>query len=145
MKFKMSNNNGFSLIELMVVVAIIGILASVGIPKYQVFKAKAVQSEAKSTLASIYTLQQAYFNDNDEYAGTKMENLGFQPPSNAKYNYTIKGASDFEAKAVYKPTAKLASCGATGDTWTINQDKCLINPTQGLKGCSGVKAQDKCN
>ena len=62
-------NRWVLLIELMVVVAIIGILSAVGIPKYQTFKAKAIQAEAKSTLSSIYTLQQAYFNDNDEYAG----------------------------------------------------------------------------
>ena len=140
MKFKMSNNNGFSLIELMVVVAIIGILASVGIPKYQVFKAKAVQSEAKATLASIYTLQQAYFNDNDQYAGDKIEVLGFKTPSQSKYTYTTLGTNDFKARAVYSPNnkknLKIASCSKnTGDEWTIDQDKELINSKKGLTGC----------
>ena len=144
MKFKMSNNNGFSLIELMVVVAIIGILASVGIPKYQVFKAKAVQSEAKATLASIYTLQQAYFNDNDEYAafdkaeGKSGKNgLGFKRTGQSKYLYSSGGGNDFTAKAeYYKASGKIASCSTkTGDVWEINQDKDLVNSKKGLQGC----------
>ncbi len=59
---------GLSLIELMIVVAIIGILAAVAIPKFQFFMAKARQTEVKTNLNHIYTLQTSYFADNDSYA-----------------------------------------------------------------------------
>lgn len=46
-----SNSEGFTLVELMIVVAIIGVLAAVAIPNYQKFQAKARQSEAKRSEA----------------------------------------------------------------------------------------------
>ena len=54
------NQRGFSLIELMVVVAIIGILAMVAVPNYQRFQRRAMQTEATTTLATIYTSQKAF-------------------------------------------------------------------------------------
>ena len=68
-KFRpLRGSEGFTLIELMVVVAIIGVLAAVALPQFNTYRAKAKSSEAKLTLASTYTALQAFFLEKDTYA-----------------------------------------------------------------------------
>jgi prepilin-type N-terminal cleavage/methylation domain-containing protein len=146
---KFAAKKGFSLIELMVVVAIIGILSVVGVPKYQAFKAKAVTSEATSALAQIYTVQQAYYMDKDAYAvmtnalftATDATNLlGFVVPAKSKYTFDSASATPdvFVATATYKtPAQKLASCSTNkSDVRTMDQNKTLAVTTDGLAGCN---------
>lgn len=64
---KVHKEAGFSLVELMIVVGIIGLLATLAIPRFQQFQAKAKMAEAKTTLSHIYTLQEAYHLDNNVY------------------------------------------------------------------------------
>ena len=65
--FYRAKNKGFSLIELMIVVGIIGILATFAIPRFERFQAKARMAEAKTSLQNIYTLQESYRLETNEY------------------------------------------------------------------------------
>ena len=61
---------GFSIIELLVVVAIIGILAAVGIPLYQGYVETTKKTNALNNLSSIYVTQEEYKADNNKYYST---------------------------------------------------------------------------
>ena len=150
----MKNKKGFTLIELMIVVAIIGILAALAIPDFMKMLAKSKQSEAKSNLGAIFTGQVAYFGEQNEY-GSTFPQISWAPEGQNLYSYFINvgaectvGHADqdcFSArKGVVCPkntvSVPLSSqtafiVGATGnvdnddlcDEWSINETKILNN------------------
>lgn len=84
MKKLLSNPNGFTLVELMVVVAIIGILSAVAVPNFKKYQAKSKQSEAKIQLAALYSTQITAQSDYDAY-GTCLVQLGYDIPPKGYY------------------------------------------------------------
>ncbi len=88
---KISSRAGFTLIELMVVVAIIGILASIAVPQYRKFQAKARQSEASITLGAIKSLESTQLAANSSYSSC-LGQIGFSREStnaNARVYYAV--------------------------------------------------------
>jgi type IV pilus assembly protein PilA len=75
---KTNTKAGFSLVELMVVVAIIGILATIAVPNFQKFQAKAKQSSAKSELTGIYTAEKAFYAEYNQF-GANLCGVGYVP------------------------------------------------------------------
>jgi len=80
------NKKGFTLIELMIVVAIIGILAAVAIPSYLRFQAKSRQAEAKANLGAIYTAIEGFRVEYGTYT-TDLSVMGWLPSGSPRYNY----------------------------------------------------------
>ncbi|HYX32477.1 MAG TPA: prepilin-type N-terminal cleavage/methylation domain-containing protein [Oligoflexus sp.] len=77
MKFvSLKNQKGFSLVELMIVVGIIGILATLALPRFKQFQAKAKMGEAKNILSHVYTLQQTYSLDNNTFIAVEALGAG---------------------------------------------------------------------
>ena len=66
---KHRNQKGFTLIELMIVVAIIGILAAIAIPNFLRYQLKSKTSEAKTNLKAIATSEEAFKGEMDGYCG----------------------------------------------------------------------------
>ena len=81
-----TGKGGFTLIELMIVVAIIGILAAIAIPNFLTYQARARQSEARIGLGGIFTTATAFFGDNNTYIAAG-DVLGYRPGGTARYNF----------------------------------------------------------
>ena len=106
----MLNRSGFSLIELMIAVAIVGGIAVIGVPTYKRLKMRSVQSEAKSDLANLTNLMEGYMNEYGQYT-TRLDAINYVPIGDMNYiigftNDVVPPANDF--------VRGLATCIATG-------------------------------
>jgi prepilin-type N-terminal cleavage/methylation domain-containing protein len=86
----MRSGGGFTLIELMIVVAIIGLLGTVAIPSFITYQNNSKRAEAYTNLASLAKAQKSYFSEFNLYLGVLAEPMGLtgQVPNTAKRSST---------------------------------------------------------
>ena len=96
MKMAIKNKQGgFTLLELMITVAIMGILGTIAVPSYMTYVTKSKRTEAKTEILRIAQLQESYYIQNLTYAQALNDGLGFpgvahQTESNL-YSITSEG------------------------------------------------------
>ena len=106
---------GFTLIELMIVVAIIGILAAIAIPNFLKFQAKSKQSEAKSNLGAIFTGEVSYFGENNSYG--HFGQINWSPSGQPRYQYLL-GAGTTATTADNNHVGQVVVAIAAPASWT---------------------------
>ena len=114
--------HGFSLMEVMIVVVIIGILAALAYPNLEKYLKRAGQTEAKTNLSAIYTAQKIYFTLHQSYA-EDINELDLSLAQGDPYTFNIQEAST----STFKAQAEGNIDDDALDTWTIDQDKNLLN------------------
>lgn len=143
----------FTVIELMVVVAIIAFLATIALPRYFNYYAKAKQAEVSINLASLHTAEEIYKAEHGTYT-ENLKELGWKPQGNFQYTYgfNVSGSQEGINYFIGKLKAKKESLGrchankenfiakAAGDisgknkidVWEINETREIKNLINGL-------------
>ena len=134
---KMKNQKGFSLVELMVVVAIIGILAAIAIPNYQKFQRKSQQVEAKTMMSGLYASQITFMNEWN-FLSASFNQIGFEVVGDVpKYSVGWANASksdDSIPVAADRPAYRGPLAGGPSTSEDVNTNEPL-----------GCKNPDYCN
>jgi len=86
----LKRQDGFTLVELMVVVAIIGLLSAVAVPNFKKYQAKAKMSEAKLQLSALYTAETSFYSDYNIYHHC-LTYMGFDPGPESANRYYATG------------------------------------------------------
>jgi type IV pilus assembly protein PilA len=114
------SQGGFTLVELMVVVAIIGVLSAIAVPNFKKYQAKSKTSEAKLQLSALYTAEQSFFSDYDSYA-TCLQFMGYNPTNEvAQRIYAIGFNTAFNPTVAV--TNGASGCGNVADRFAAGKN-----------------------
>ncbi len=116
-----TNANGFSLLELLVVVAIIGLLTAIAIPQFLSYRAHGVDSQMKSDLKNAALAMDSYFAEKKEYPSSvaAIVSVGFNQTEGVALTIAVPTPSSFTITAT-KPSGTQPSFTFNSVTGTIN-------------------------
>ena len=140
----MKYNKGFTLVELMIAVVIVGILASIAIPAYTQYTVRAKRAAAESFIMSVANKQEQYILDARHYADT-LALLNMTPPADVSAHYNITITNVGTPPVYTTPPAYTINAVPTG-AQLANDTKCgTVSIDQaGTKGETGTGTVSDC-
>ena len=126
---------GFTLIELMIAVAIIGIIAAVAYPQYTSYVQRSRLAEATGTLSTTRVRLEQFFQDNRNYGSTASA-CGVVMPTGDYFDYTCNWGAGATSQSFLLTAAGKASANMSGFTFTVDHNN--LQRTTAFTGVTGL-------
>ena len=131
---------GFTLIELMITVAIVAILAAIALPSYSAYVARARRADARTQLLQAAQYMQRYYAANDRYDQDRLGNSVFgTPPLGMPETLRRAPADSLPGTAIYQLNTAITTAGNYSATVTAGAYTLTMAPIS-----TGVAAADPC-
>lgn len=116
-----SQNSGFTLVELLIIIAIIGLLAVIAIPQFITYRSRAVDAQMKSDLRNAAVAVEAYFTKRSVYPSSldEIQGFGFKPTEGVDITLVVLTPNSYTITAT-KPGGTQPSFAFTSNTGAIN-------------------------
>ena len=134
---RIRKSKGFSLMEVMITIAILGLLAAIAFPSYQSYIIRGNRSAAQSFMLEVASKQERYLLDSRTYAAD-IATLGMTVPSSVSANYTITSGPVVGPPPGYTVTAVPIGNQLANDTLcgTLSIDATATKTASGSGGVS---------
>jgi type IV pilus assembly protein PilA len=128
------NSRGLTLLEIVITLAIIGVLAAISVPNFMKLLARSKQSEAKSNLRALYDLEQAHLMEFGVFTNS-VARAAFAPERGNRYQYTLSAS----------PQVLDDRTGTLGST-ALNATTIMVDTFRyGVAAASGIPAPSPCS
>lgn len=118
---KIRQSKGFTLLELLVVIAVLGTLAAIAIQQFSIYRSRVIDTQMRFTLKSAAIAMESYFADFDNYPSTipSITAVGYRPTSGVTLTINLTSNTTFTLTAA-KPSGTQASFSFDSVTGLIN-------------------------
>lgn len=146
----MNKHKGFSLIELMIVIAVVGILASIAVPSYQEHIRKSKRADAQGALYGLSAVMERFFTENNTYCGTELggvvDTCATGAPGLFSSQVPIDAGDAFYNLTISAVTATTYTLTATAVGSMANDSRCanLTLTSTGVQGTTGTQPLNYC-
>ena len=114
-------NEAFTLVEILIIIAIIGLLAVIAIPQFITYRSQAIDAQLKSDLRNAAVAVESYFTRKSVYPASlaEIQGYGFQPTDGVTVTLTIVAPNSYSITAA-KPGGTQPSFTFTSSNGSIN-------------------------